>query len=108
MSQQPDLVVVLLFQLDLGLLELVDLVSNHLHLTDLVANLTLNLFGTSALVFELGSEGIKKLVEAGVGSRLHSAMGVGPPDGVVHGDSASIVVEKYRTTELPRKRGEVC
>ena len=83
-SQQPDLVVVLLLELDLSLLELVDLVSNHLHLLNLIANLTLNLLRASGLGFELGPKGIEKLVEARVRSRLHPAMGIGPPYGVVH------------------------
>jgi hypothetical protein len=54
-SQRPELVIILLLQLDLGLFKLVDLVSNHLHLLDLAANLTLNLLGASILVFEFGS-----------------------------------------------------
>ena len=87
-SQQPDLIVVLLLQLDLSLLELVDLVSNHLHLLNLIANLTLNLFRASGLGFELRPEGIEKLVEARVRSRLHPAMGIGAPYGVVHRVSA--------------------
>ena len=55
MSQRPELVIILLLQLDLGLFELVDLVSDHLHLLDLAANLTLNLLGASILIFEFGS-----------------------------------------------------
>lgn len=87
-SQQPDLVVVVLLQLDLSLLELVDLVSNHLHLLNLIANLTLNLFRAPGLSFELRPERIEKFVEARVRSRLHPAMGIGPPYGVVHRVSA--------------------
>lgn len=98
--QQPELVVVLLLQLDLSLLELVDLVSNHLHLLDLVGNLALNLFGASALVIELGSKRIKELVEAGVRSRLHPTMGIGSPNCVVHGEAASsAAVRQRRTTQ---------
>ena len=98
-TQQSDLVVVLLLEFDLSLFELVDLVSNHLHLLDLVADLTLNLFRASALVFELGSERIEELVEAGVESRLHPAMGVGSPNSVVHGESASVAVGRTAENE---------
>ena len=56
MSKSSDLVVILLLQFDLGLLELVDLVANHLHFLDLGANLAFDLIGASALVLELCSE----------------------------------------------------
>jgi hypothetical protein len=94
MSQQPELVFVLLLQLDLRLFELIDLVSNHLHLLDLVGNLALDLLGASALAVEFGSKRLKKLVKAVVGSGLHPAMGIGSPNGVVHGESASVARER--------------
>jgi hypothetical protein len=106
-SQQSELIVVLLLQLDLSLFELVDLVSNHLHLLDLVCNLALNLFGASALVFELGSQRIKKLVEAGVRGRLHPAMGVGSPNSVVHADSASIAAGRQRRIRIRWKKWRI-
>jgi hypothetical protein len=83
-SQHPELVIVLLLQLDLGLFKLVDFVSNHLHLLDLAANLTLNLLRASVLVFEFGSQRIEEFVEASVRSRLHPTMGVRASDSVVH------------------------
>jgi hypothetical protein len=98
MSQQPDLVVVLLLQLDLRLFELIDLVSNHLQLLDLVGNLALDLLRASVLAVEFGSKRVKKLVKAVVGSWLHPAMGIGATDGVVHGESASIARERREKT----------
>ena len=95
-SQQADLVIVLLLQLNLSLLELVDLVSYHLHLLDLVANLALDLFGASSLALKLRPEGVEKLIEARIRSRLHPAMGIRPPNGVVHGVPASIGAVRQR------------
>jgi hypothetical protein len=104
MSQQPDLVVVILLQLDLRLLELIDLVSNHLHLLDLVGYLALDLLRASALAVEFGSERLKELVETVVGSWLHPAMGIGSPDGVVHGECDSVARERQ---EMTGSTGEV-
>jgi hypothetical protein len=94
-SQRPELVIILLLQLDLGLFKLVDLVSNHLHLLDLAANLTLNLLGASILVFEFGSQRLKKFVEASVRSR-HPTMGVRGSDSVVHVGPGSSDTRRYR------------
>ena len=95
-SQHPELVIVLLLQLDLGLFKLVDLVSNHLHLLNLAANLTLNLLGASVLVFKFGSQRIKEFVEASIRSRLHPTMGVRASDSVVHVGPGSSDTGGYR------------
>jgi hypothetical protein len=99
MSQQPDLVVVLLLQLDLRLFELIDLVSDHLQLLDLVGDLALNLLRASALAVKFGSKRVKKLAKAVVGSWLHPAMGIGCTDGVVHGESAAMARERRERTD---------
>lgn len=96
MSQRPELVIILLFQFNLGLFELVNLVSNHLHLLDLAANLTLNLLGASILVFEFGSQRLKEFVEASIRSRLHPTMGVRASDSVVHVGPGSSDTGRYR------------
>ena len=63
MPEHADLSLVVLFHLQLVLLELVHLVANQFHLLDLLRNLAFDLFRRSTLVVEFGSKRVHDLIE---------------------------------------------
>lgn len=94
MSQQPDFVFRILLHFDRGLFELIHFVPDHLHFLDLSADLTFDLVGSSALIFELRSKLFHDLIQASIGNRLHPAVGVGATNSVVHLDGLDLFGEK--------------
>jgi hypothetical protein len=86
MAQDSDFVLVVGLHFDLRLLELVDLLPNHLHFLKLTSQLVFKFPSAPRLVVKFLAQLLQQLGQARVGSRNHSTMRV------VHGDVARLTV----------------
>lgn len=63
MAQHSNLSLIVLFHFQLVLFELVDLVTDQLHLLDLLGDLILDLFRGATLILEFGSQRVHNLIK---------------------------------------------